>query len=297
MSEELTVDIHDADETAARYLIAIDGSGPSDAALKWGLQRAEQYGADVLLAHVQESRTGGAVDAIAEAAAAVAARSHPTVRVSVRSITGDVANELASAAVACDLLVLGTHKTGYLRGRTIGSRGLIIATLAPCSVAIIPNVSLVGRHGIVVGMDPRNGSRIALNAAALEADRLRQTLILLTSDQQSAPPTSLPSSETISRGRAALGVAADHAIATVPDLEVHSRLSSRIASEALLDASRTASLLVLGASAAGDPSQPLIGPVTHDVLMNINAPVLIARTSSVGRRRMPALPLAGAFQS
>jgi nucleotide-binding universal stress UspA family protein len=297
MSEELTVDVHDVDQTAVHYLIAIDGSGPSDAALKWGLQRAEQYGADVLLAHVQGSRSRGAGDVVLDAAVAVAARSHPTVRVSARSITGDVANELAAEAVACDLLVLGTHKTGYLRGRTIGSRGLIIATLAPCSVAIIPNVSLIGRHGVVVGMDPRNGSRIALNAAALEADRLRQTLILLTSDEQSAPPTSLRLNEAISPGRSALGIAADHAIATVPDLEVHSRLSSRVASEALLDASRTASLLVLGASAAGDPSQPLIGPVTHDVLMNINAPVLIARANSVTRRRMPALPFAEVRQS
>jgi nucleotide-binding universal stress UspA family protein len=296
MSEELTVDIHDADETAAHYLIAIDGSGPSDAALKWGLQRAEQYGADVVLAHVQESGARGAAGGTLEAASATAARLHPTVRVSVCSLVGDIAHELASAAVGCDLLVLGTHKTGYLRGRSIGSRGLIIATLAPCSVAIVPDVSLVARHGIVVGMDPRSGSRVALNAAALEADRMRQTLILLTSDEQSAPPTSLPANETISQGRLALGVAADHAIATVPDLEVHSRLSGRVASEALLDASRTASLLVLGASAAADPLHPLIGPVTHDVLMNINAPVLIARASSVGRRT-PALPLAGAHQS
>jgi nucleotide-binding universal stress UspA family protein len=53
-------------------------------------------------------------------------------------------------------------------------------------------------------------------------------------------------------------------------------VSGRPPAEALLDAARDKALLVLGPGSTGPVRSP-IGSVTHDVLLNVNAPVLVAR--------------------
>ena len=57
---------------------------------------------------------------------------------------------------------------------------------------------------------------------------------------------------------------------------MRTRVVARPAAEALLDAARNAALLVLGPGNPRDEAR-LTGRVLHDVLINVNAPVLIAR--------------------
>jgi hypothetical protein len=60
-----------------------------------------------------------------------------------------------------------------------------------------------------------------------------------------------------------------------PDSPVRTLTTRRPPAEALLDASRNATLLVLGPGAV--PVDTPFASVIHDVLLNINAPVLVAR--------------------
>ncbi|HEX7834774.1 MAG TPA: hypothetical protein VF479_04815, partial [Pseudolysinimonas sp.] len=68
-----------------------------------------------------------------------------------------------------------------------------------------------------------------------------------------------------------------------PSLVIRSRVSARQAAEALLDAARDKGLLVIGPGATGPYRSP-IGSVLHDVLLNVNAPVLVTRPALVRER-------------
>jgi nucleotide-binding universal stress UspA family protein len=61
-----------------------------------------------------------------------------------------------------------------------------------------------------------------------------------------------------------------------PSLVIRTRQSTRGAAEALLDAARDKALLVLGPGSQ-DPDRSPIGSVLHSVLLNVNAPVIVAR--------------------
>ena len=56
-------------------------------------------------------------------------------------------------------MVVGTHKIGFLHGRVLGSRSVQITSTVPCSVAVIPEVDLRFRRGVVGGRGPGRDRR------------------------------------------------------------------------------------------------------------------------------------------
>jgi hypothetical protein len=108
-----------------------------------------------------------------------------------------------------------------------------------------------------------------VHAAAAAACALRQDLLLVHVVEPGTPDDAHEAHEHLAAASAA-------AIARYPELVVRSRMVHRASSDGLLDASRSASLLVLDS----DSSAPAaIGPVTHDVLMNLGSPVLLSRAA------------------
>jgi nucleotide-binding universal stress UspA family protein len=261
-----------------RYVVGIDGSRPSAAALRWAIARARRDPAPFVLVHVDEeggvhgdqARPGAVLTA---AALATVLDELPDATVSVALLTGRVAGALAAAVEPDDLLVIGTGKTGFLHGRVLGSRSVQIALAAPCSVAVIPDVDLRFRRGVVAGVERNETSGMIGRAAAREASARGEELLLIQAvDRQVL--------DRIGPQRAGLAVsdAMTAARAECPDLELRSRLSSRAPAEALLDTSRERALLVLGPGSSEHPDSP-IGTVLHEVLLNVNAPVLVARAA------------------
>jgi hypothetical protein len=61
---------------------------------------------------------------------------------------------------------------------------------------------------------------------------------------------------------------------------VRARHSTRNPSAALLDSARSQALLVIGPGSTGVERSP-IGTVVHEVLLNANAPVLVAGTPAL----------------
>ncbi|TFD82804.1 universal stress protein [Cryobacterium fucosi] len=268
--------------------IGADGSGPSRAAIRWALARAAGDSNPVVLVHVIDDEwglLGAGYAAEAERRArellavelADAVRRYPGVDVGARIVHGSPAWTLAGLPSADDLLVVGTHKTGFLHGRVLGSRSVQVAAAARCSVAVVPDTTFDTRRGVVVGVDRFDGSAAAVVRGAREAARLGQELLLVH-----APPVShvlrsadLPSST--GTAQRLLAEAAERAAQAAPETTVRRRLVHREPAEALLDAGNGASLLVLGVSHPHAATQSVIGSVTHDVLMNITVPVLVAR--------------------
>jgi nucleotide-binding universal stress UspA family protein len=272
-----------------RYFIGVDGSGPSRAALRWGLHRAAEDGSPVVLVHVVDDEWGlvghdyaedaeRQADALLAEEAANAGALAAGVEIRTRVLHGSPWWELAGLPDAEDLLIIGTHKTGFLRGRVLGSRSVQVASAARSSVAIVPDAVIEARRGVVVGVDRFDGSIPAVARGAREALRLGQELLLVHAPP--TPPRAQGAAELPASTEAAQQVlvnAAAAATAAAPGVTVHRRLVRRAPAEALLDTSYDAALLVLGVSHPRQGAQSLIGSVTHDVLMNINVPVLIAR--------------------
>ncbi|MHB1234839.1 MAG: universal stress protein, partial [Microbacteriaceae bacterium] len=183
-----------------------------------------------------------------------------------------------SKHAAADLIVVGTHKTGFSRGRLFGSRSLQVAAETVHSVAIIPESARRSRSGIVVGVAETPGGAGALEFAATEAERTNQELTLIRAWTLPEHPP-----ETVSRTwekiyeTEAKRILAD-AVTLVHRrhrrLITRSRSIRRRASDALLDASVSARLLVIGA-ADRDRRGGTLGGVGHDVLLNLVGPTVL----------------------
>lgn len=268
---------------SSRYVVGIDGSGPSEAALVWAALRAERDGRPIVLAHVDESpgdadlERGAARDLLHECVERMRDL-HPRLQFSPALAHGSAVWELARLTRHDDVLVIGTHKTGYLNGRVLGSRSVQIAMATDCTVAVIPDIDLRFRRGVVVGIDRMETAMSLGRIAAQEAEERGDDLLLVHCAQESAGALGgldLP-----------LSVAVEAAQLYSSRLRTRTRISERPPAGALLDATRGKSLLVLGPGSL-DPSRSPLGSVMHDILLNANAPVLIARSLVDGARSIP----------
>lgn len=268
------------------YYVALDGSRPSGAALGWTLARAEAEHAPVVLVHVVEHRTDRHVErgeALLAAAVDAARAGHPGLAVDTSLLLGSVTRSLAGLGGPDDVLVMGTNKTGWLRGRVVGARSVLVASLSRASVAVIPELDLTRRDSVVVGVKRSDAAAPALALAAREARHLGTGLLALHAAPLEPGGPEAPGAE----GRGDVLAEALALAELDPGLDVETQVVHRAPVDALLAAARQASLLVLGTARDSSHLDSVAGPVAHDVLMNINAPVLIARSSA--RRKTEAV--------
>ncbi|WFR67471.1 hypothetical protein P9139_02650 [Curtobacterium flaccumfaciens] len=94
-------------------------------------------------------------------------------------LDGEVVPALLDLVAPEDVLVIGTHKTGHLYGRSLGTTGLALATAAPCTVVVVPDMDLRFRRGVVAGIDTRPDAVVVSEAAAAEAERRGDELVLI----------------------------------------------------------------------------------------------------------------------
>jgi len=266
---------------STRYVVGVDGSAPSEAALAWAVRNARRDAVALELVHVVDPEQGmmgvDLLDAaerageriLAEATQRIRAQ-HPTLAVSAELLSGVPTWTLAAHARPDDTLVVGTGKTGYVSGRVLGSRSVQFALAASGPVAVVPEVDPRFRQGVVAGIDrPETAASIARRAALEAVDRgMRLTLIHAVPPEVAAAQRANLESPLVRAAEAARDVEGM--------LEIRSRLSTRVPAEALLDASRGSALLVVGPGAVADTHSPL-GTTLHAVLLNANAPVLVVR--------------------
>ena len=259
-------------------LVGVDGSGPSRAAVRWACIAADALDWRLVFAHFLPASATLAEERAASDFLVETAANHPDARLVIER--GDVVEGLAGLASSGDVIAVGTHKTGFVRGRALGSLGIRLAARSPRSIAVIPDGQFASRRDVVLGVGPTVATDHALLAAGAAATALHQDLMLLH--------VSVPGREDdAERAHERLADASAAAIAHYPDLVVRSRVVNRASSDGLLDASRSASLLVLDSNRS---TSATIGPVTHDVLMNLGSPVLLSRVDS-SRAEDPVAPL------
>jgi nucleotide-binding universal stress UspA family protein len=243
---------------AGQLAVGIDGTAASRAALEWTVRRAEVDGSSVVILHEAGNTSYAAdeSDSLVRAELDFVRALSPTTAVTFEIFHGEPVKVLSQQGERFALVVVGTHKTGFLRGRAFGSTSLRLVPAMTVPLAVVP-ISFAGtRRGVVVGIEDHPGSAAAVRHGAAEARRSSSSLTLIhaRSGEESSPIQS------------ALSLVRDE----FPEVVARAREVSGVPGEVLINASATAEVLFMGGPAPGSG----LGAVGYDVLLNIAGPTI-----------------------
>jgi len=290
---------------AGMIVVGVDGSTPSRAALDWSVRRAASTGSDVTLVHVvdDDSGTNGArpvngghagARRFLESEVEHAGSLEPTVVVHGELRAGSPMRELVGASAEAELVVVGTHKTGFVHGKVFGSRTLQLAAASRVPVAVIPESAVHGRSGIVAGIDGSPASAAAVRFATEESERTGQPLFLVRAWGWHDALGGVDASQHNENARAeaaAKAMLTETLALLEPEVDAHPRAVRRPAAEALVATAASAALLVIGSSRRDGEERLVLGSVAHDVLVNITGPTIVVHAGdpspSTSRRKDP----------
>lgn len=257
-----------------RVVVGWDGSEAAAAALDWAVRRspdAEHLEVVAVDAGRRRDDQGRDPD---EAAAAIR-DTHPSLEVQVVRERGSVGRTLAARSSADSLVVLGGRgdEERRLGHRTSIAYRVVLGAEGP--VAVVPAAYRGGRD-VVLGVVDRADARVVALAAAKEADRRHQRLIALHATPSMFGIADLIDGQDRGREQREADALFDEVLAPVrdahPGLPIVRREVRGRASDALLAASRSAALLVLGR----DVERPQHGrPVTHSSMLLSRSPVMV----------------------
>lgn len=289
-----------------RVLVGTDGSAQARVAVSWAASQARRRGWPLVIAMAHEPLLmwgiAGSPGVMASAdrppmrndAAEVLERlaqevrgEHPGLEVSVADVIGAAAGYLTEASAEPGLVVIGTRGLGGLRASLLGGVADEVVTYARGPVAVIGEEG-VDTGTIVVGVDEGDASAAAVEFAADEA-RLRGATLDLVRCLDVAPhvPTTNalavmpPADEEVEEAARAslatlLGTVADRH----PDLAVTGRVVCGAAAPTLVDASREASLVVVGSRGRGGFTGLLLGSTSRKTVRDAHGPVVVVPSSA-----------------
>lgn len=175
-------------------IVGYDGSEGSQQAVLWAAHHAADTDKPLVVVHcwvwpffthdlgpIAEVRDSGLQRAAEKTAAEgldLAKQAEPTVKVSVRLVTGFPSEALTRLSVDASLLVTGTRGLGGFAGLLVGSVSLHLAATASCPIAVI-RTAQPEPGDVLVAVDGSPESDRAVLAAAGLAQTLNTTLRVL----------------------------------------------------------------------------------------------------------------------
>jgi len=225
------------------------------------------------------------VGAIGTAATVEAQAAAPHVEVTTSLLLGDPAPVLLRAAGGASLLVVGNRGRGGFSGLLLGSVGVHVATHARCPVTVVRGRAENPFGPVVVGVDGSGTADVAVGLAFEQAAERDCPLHAITAHAQPLPPSPIglpPLTYEPDRVRQELR---RHLVqqltdwcAKYPDVAADGEVVAGGPGAALVDRSRNAQLVVVGARGHGGFSGLLLGSVGLHLLHHAGCPVLVART-------------------
>ena len=268
-----------------RILVAYDGSADAELALLWAADEARATGRGLRVVTVDDAITspwGAAAVYRGEDVLAGLKERFADLDVELESRVGHVTGELLRASVSDDLLVVGSRGHGRAEDLFIGSVSQHLARHAPCPVVVVRPAHGADSHRIVVGVDGSATSSAALEQACRRAERTGETVVALHAWRTHAPSTDVWNSEPRAQeglahrqvllAESVAGMRVDH-----PDVVIEQEAVPVAPVRCLVDASRGASLLVVGSHGLGFFGGLLLGSVSQAVLQRAECPVMVVR--------------------
>ncbi|MFF0990064.1 universal stress protein [Kocuria nitroreducens] len=290
-----------------QIVVGYDGSENSERALDWAIQEAGALAGELKVVvsmgrpvAVDPSLYGPFLEAIEQEADKIAAAAVsraqdagvPAVAVVER---GDAAGVLVHESENASSLVLGRRGRRGVRGR-LGSVTAAASAHATCPVIVLPDGwnpqaraarGAAGAFGgrVVVGVDRLGRDNPAVLAAVRYAARHGAGLALITvvpealtmptgsDDLDRAVREQLTEPARSLVDRVAESVRADH-----PDLDVETYVFSGLPADQLVEAGRSAELVVVGSRGYGGFRGLLMGSVSQAVLTEGEGPVMVVPT-------------------
>lgn len=278
--------------------VGVSNAGPASArAVVWAAAQAVAQGARLRLVHVVDRAIEATRDAelllaaqtnardSLEAARVAAVAAEPTVEIVTELEQGRAEEVFERISNSVALLVVATDWHGGRRPSRRGVHSLRIAAASHAPVAVIPDLDVSARHGIVVGVDGSPEGARALEFAAAEAARAGEALIAVhawdiavIAGGEYGYGVAMVGTEELSRAAEEL---LDEALAPIaethPRLEIVRRVITGDPVTALADESIDAKLLVVGSHGRGPLARFLLGSVSHGVLSHLEAPTVVVR--------------------
>ncbi|MFJ6898072.1 universal stress protein [Streptomyces hokutonensis] len=280
-------------------VVGVDGSEPSLRACDWASDEAALRGVPlrVVYASLWEHYEGTSIaedlaepdeqvmaEDIVDTAARRARRRHPELDVSVEVLAEEPEYALVRESRSASLLVTGTRGRSGLAEALLGSVSLIVAGHAQCPMIVVrgnhDNQAQAGTHGrIVVGVGEKPAGSAAVRFAFEEARRRGVPVEAVRAWRWPAHETTdhpLMSGEPARLHEQQAVEALDAALQDAPaDVAAHRRTAEGPTRTVLVDASREADLLVVGAKRRSGHYGLQLGRVAHGVLHHSACPVVI----------------------
>lgn len=280
-----------------RVVVGADGSESSTRAIESAAHEALLRGLPLRIVHaviwsmvdtpMDLAAMGVPREDLREAAKVILGAAEERARVAAPEIEISTHMEIASPAQAllsegedADLIVVGNRGHGGFTGLLVGSTAVQVTAHATCPVLVVrPDVPREDPGGpIVVGVDGSPEGRLALRFAVAEA-ALRNAPVRVVH----ALPEGFPAEE----GAEALAAAErllDTALLEVDtggkEVPVSAEIVRAEPAEALVDASRTASLVAVGGRGRGGFRGLLFGSVSHALIHHAECPVAVVRAEA-----------------
>ncbi|MFF8377768.1 universal stress protein [Streptomyces sp. NPDC015661] len=193
-------------------------------------------------------------------------------------VTGDVVHVLEAESRPAELIVVASRGVGGLAGLMLGSTPVSLAARSHCPVMTVREThrASAGAGPVVLGIDGSSDSDEAVDVAFAEAAQRRAPLVVVHAWQpDKAPVEGAPEPTEQLLARATAG----HAD-TYPGVTVTRDLVDGAAREALLEASKAAQLLVVGARGRSGLAGLLLGSVSQAVMTHAHCPVVTVRRTT-----------------
>jgi len=274
-----------------KVTVAVDGGPASDAALAWVIDRARTVNMEVELTSVVgvdlDLPVGDGANflapyeqALSQAQAQITA-ALPNLVVTTKVLHGIAREALILASQHTDLLVIGSNKTSPIVGIMHGTLPLKVAGQSRCTTVVVPFDWKPREGAVVVGWVDDQTAETACEFAVAEASRRHAPVTLVHA--WSIPPVApmdaaaaaVLTETLLSTDRRLLAETAHRLKLTHPDVQINEMLESGSAAVAIVRAAHDASLVVVGSRGRGAVVGFFLGSVSHDVLVNMPAPVAV----------------------
>ncbi|MFD3356446.1 universal stress protein [Streptomyces fradiae] len=232
-----------------------------------------------------------ALHAVAEAVERARATA-PEVEVTHAVVSGEPLTVLEAQSRDAELVVVGSRGMGGFVGLMVGSTAVHLAAHGRCPVLVVRGERRADGP-VVVGVDGSPAGEDAVDFAFAEADLRDAPLVALHAWTTWNAPLPAPQGAAVpyANPRGALAAEEERLLSEAlagrreryPEVAVEHRLVHGATREALIEASRSARLLVVGARGRGGFTGLLLGSVSQALLHHAECPVAVVR-GAVGRR-------------